>query len=378
MASVPLGQNTILPGTARKGALMRFVVLLVAMVALFTAFRATGAEPVKNVEELEKRLEHLRQEVKIPALSAAIARDDSVVWVKGFGQADVEGQVPATPDTCYHLASLTKTFASTVILQLVEAGKIDLDSPISKYRVTLNESQGMIRVKHLMSHTSEGVPGSHFKYNGDRYALLDQVIQSASGSSFGQLVCERIIWPLRLERTAPNILDPTNFALAGHHSAAFESKLARPYELDKSGQFKRIAYPKYFSCSAGLISSAPDVARYSIALDQGKLLTKGSLDRAMAKTPTEDSRSLPYGLGWFVIEHRGVKLVWHYGLWIGNSSLIIKVPSRRLTYVVLANSERLTSSYAHGRGELMTSPFARAFIEGFVTGDGQLPTAKSD
>jgi CubicO group peptidase (beta-lactamase class C family) len=110
-----------------------------------------------------------------------------------------------------------------------------------------------------------------------------------------------------------------------------------------------------------------------MALDSGKLLSARSLDRAMTKTVTEEGRRLPYGLGWFVLEHAGVKIVWHYGLWTGNSAQIVKVPERKLTYVILANSERLTSSYLHGRGELMTSPFARAFVEGFVAGGGELP-----
>jgi len=354
---------------------MRSALLLGILPAFFSTVSASAAEPVKNVTELEARLERLRQEVKIPAFSAAIARDDSVVWSQGFGLLDVEGQVPAAADTCYHLASLTKTFASTVIMQLVETGKIDLEAPVAQHGVVLDESQGVVRVKHLMSHTSEGVPGTRFSYNGNRFALLDQVVLSAAGETFGKLVCERIVEPLKLEHTAPNIDDATNFALAGRDRSIFANNLARPYELDKDSQFKRIVYPTRFSCSAGLISSAPDVVRYSIALDQGKLLSPESLARAMSKTVTADGRSLPYGLGWFVLEHRGVKLVWHYGLWTGNSSLIIKVPARKLTFVVLANSERLTSSYFHGRGELLTSPFARAFVEGFVVGDGQLPSA---
>lgn len=185
---------------------MRSIECLVVTAALVTALRAGGAVPVKHVEELEERLEHLRQDVKIPAFSAAIARDDSVVWAKGFGLIDVEGRVPATPDSCYHLASLTKTFASTVILQLVEAGKVDLDAPVSKYGIALDEFQGVIRVRHLMSHTSEGVPGSQFKYNGNRYALLDQVVQSASGSTFGQLVCEHIVRPLNSSVRRPIFL----------------------------------------------------------------------------------------------------------------------------------------------------------------------------
>jgi CubicO group peptidase (beta-lactamase class C family) len=347
------------------GTLARFTCIAIAVV-LFCPSDATGAEPVKNVRELEARLEALRLDVKIPAFSAAIAQGDSVIWAKGFGLSDVDARVLATADTCYHLASLTKTFASTIILQLVEAGRVDLEAPVSQHGIMLDETQGVIRVRHLMNHTSEGVPGSRFQYNGNRYAQLDQVILSASGQTFGQLLVERIIQPLQLKHTAPNVRDSSNFALAGHDRSAFERNLARPYELQKNGEFKRVVYPEHFSCSAGLISSAPDVARFSIALDQGKLLSNESQVRATTRT----GPSIPYGLGWFVMEHHGLKLVWHYGLWTGNSSLLIRVPQQKLTFVLLANSERLTSSYFHGRGELMTSPFARAFIEGFVTGEG--------
>lgn len=331
-----------------------------------------AAEPIKDLAGLETRLEQLREQVKIPAFSAAIAEGDAVVWSKGFGSSDVERHTPATPETAYHLASLTKTFGSTIILQLVEQGKIDLDAPVSQYGVVMDQPNGTVRVRHLMSHTSQGEPGMRYAYNGDRYALLDQVIRNASGRTFGQLVCERILRPLELKHTAPNVDDHTNFALAGLDRENFVSNLARPYQLEKSGEFTLIQYPRIFSCSAGLISTAPDVARFSIALDRGELLSKQSLEKAMTRTVTPDGRSLPYGLGWFVIEVRGVKMAWHYGLWTGNSSLFIKVPDRKLTYVVLANSDRLTISYMHGRGELMTSPFARAFVDNFVLGDARL------
>jgi CubicO group peptidase (beta-lactamase class C family) len=337
-----------------------------------TAAIPAAAEPVQDVGQLEERLEQLRRDVKIPAFSAALARGDRIVWAKGFGWADVERQLPATPTTGYHLASLTKTFAATVIMQLVEEGKIDLDAPVSQYGVAL-ESEGLICVKHLLSHTSAGVPGTRFSYDGNRFAELTRVVEKASGCSFGQLVCERILAPLGLKQTAPNVRDSAGFAFAGLDSAAFEANLARGYRLDKPGRLERVEYPRHFNCSAGLISTVLDVARFSMALDGGKLLSAASLERAMTRTVTNEGRKLPYGLGWFVLEHKGVKLVWHYGLWIGNSSLIVKVPERKLTYVILANSERLTSSYFHGRGELLTSPFARAFVEGFVSGDGRLP-----
>ena len=352
------------------------MVAVTAIGLLSDASAGAAPPPPSNVDELADRFEELRKLVRIPGFSAAIARDDAVVWARGFGWANVEAQTPATPQTGYHLASLTKTFAATVIFQLVERGQLDLDAPVARYGVKLDGDQAEhVLVRHLMSHTSEGTPGEQFKYNGNRFALLDQVIKSAAGKSFGELVCQQLIAPLKLMHTAPNNQDRINFALAGRDRAAFEAALATPYELDNKLQLRRIEYPPHFSSSAGLISTASDVARHSIALDQGKLLSKSSLDRMF--TPTKDlaGHDLPYGLGWFVLDVGGEKVVWHYGLWIGNSSLIIKVPQKRLTLVMLANSDRLSRMYGFGKGNLQSSPFARAFLDGFVTGKGELPTA---
>ncbi len=370
--SVAIGQSTQGVGLPRSFVSLWFVATLLA----WTVAGALAAAPVKDVSQLEERLEQLRQEIKIPAFSAAIARGGQIVWAKGFGMADLENRVPAAPDTCYHLASLTKTFASTIVLQLVEESKIDLEAPVSQYGVVIDGAD-TIRVKHLLSHTSEGVPGSAFKYNGNRFALLDTVIASGSGRTFGQLVCQRIIGPVGLAHTAPNNQDPTNFVLAGHDPVDFERRLAKPYELDETGQFKLVKYPAHFSASAGLISTALDVAKYSIALDQGQLLPPSAIERATTRTVATSGRSLPYGLGWFVTEHLGRRLVWHYGLWVANSSLIIKVPERKLTFVVLANSDRLSKPYLLGIGALMTSPIARVFVESFATGDSQLPLPQS-
>jgi CubicO group peptidase (beta-lactamase class C family) len=113
----------------------------------------------ERIARLEVLLENLRQELKIPAYSAAIVKDQKVIWAKGFGYADLENKIPATEHTNYHLASLTKTFASTIVMKLVQDGKVKLDDPVSKYGITL-ESEGVIRVRHLLSHTSEGNPAS--------------------------------------------------------------------------------------------------------------------------------------------------------------------------------------------------------------------------
>jgi CubicO group peptidase (beta-lactamase class C family) len=75
----------------------------------------------------------LRRTLKIPGISAAVVKDQKLLWVKRLGSADVENTTPATPETNYRIASLIKPFASTLLMQLVERGKLDLDEPMAKY-----------------------------------------------------------------------------------------------------------------------------------------------------------------------------------------------------------------------------------------------------
>src|SRR5688572_909991 len=163
-----------------------------------------GSSISARVARFETLLENLRQELKIPAYSAAIVKDQKVIWAKGFGFADVENKIPATEHTAYHLASLTKTFGSTILMQLVQDGKIKLDDPASKYGITL-ESPGVITVRHLFSHTSEGNPGEQYRYNGNRFAELDKVVERATGKSFAELLIANILDPLGMNETAPNV-----------------------------------------------------------------------------------------------------------------------------------------------------------------------------
>lgn len=332
--------------------------------------RSTGPEAppaAQTIAEFESQLDRLRTELAIPGMSAIVMTHDTVRWEGSLGVADIPAQRPVTPTTQFHLASLTKTFASTIVLQLVEQGLVNLDDPVSNYGITL-ASPGVIRVRHLMSHTSEGIPGEQFRYNGDRYALLDQVIQRASGESFAKRLMQRIITPLALERTAPNPLDAAAFGVTGRDAATYIAGMASGYGVDSRTRPIPVAYPSLFSSAAGLVSTAREVARYSTALDAGQFLT--SATRTLAYTPARGAgnSTLPYGLGWFISTVSGHTLVWHYGYWTGNSSLIIKEPSRGLTFVVLTNSDQLSARFRLGSGDLMSSTVAQAFVNAFVTG----------
>lgn len=325
--------------------------------------------PAQNVQELSDRLDQLRELLRIPAMSVAIARGDQVVWAEGFGFADLERDVAATPTTGYHAASITKTFASTVIMQLVEQGLLDLDEPASTFGIDV-EANGTVLVRHLFTHTSEGVPGSAFAYNGNRFGLLDAVVSGASGRSFGELLVERILEPLSLQGTAPNPGDVANFAHTGFDRGQFISNMAKAYDPDGD---REIDYPDLFNSAAGLVSTVLDVAAYSIAIDQDRFLLPATKDLVFTPNVTATGLTTPYGLGWFVQWVEDVKVVWHYGYWTGNSSLLLKVPEMDLAFVAMANTEMLSAPYDLGAGDIMTSALAREFVNGFVIGTGQLP-----
>lgn len=323
--------------------------------------------PAQSLMEFENVLERIRADLKIPGFSAAIAKNRRIVWAKGFGYANREKGVQATPQTVYHLASLTKPFAAVLVLQLVEQGKVNLDDPVSNYGVNIS-SQGIIRVRHLLSHTSEGIPGSHYQYNGGRFLNLDSVVSRGSGKMFGMLLKEAIVDPLQLDLTAPNPLSP----FAGWRNDQVVERWAPGYT--SNGQ-RLQPYPTYFGTAAGLLSTVIDMSKFSIALDNDLLLRPETKRLMFTPTVSNSGVELPYGLGWFVDNNESATIIWHYGYWDVSSTLIMKIPERELCFVIMANSDRLSSaSYGIGTDEdVNRSVVAQEFLNAFVYGKAELP-----
>src|ERR1041385_725187 len=108
----------------------------------------TSTRDEQRLARFEKQADELRTLLKIPGMSAVIVKDQKVLWAKGFGFADFERRIPATPDTIYSIASLTKTFAATLVMQLVEQGKLDLDEPMSNYSTDLDRKSTRLNSSH--------------------------------------------------------------------------------------------------------------------------------------------------------------------------------------------------------------------------------------
>ena len=138
-----------------------------------------------RLERFEKQVDVLRNLLHIPGMSAAVVKNQQVLWAKGFGFADLENRTPVTPETVFHLASITKTFAATLILQLVEQGKLDLDEPMSRYSGDFKDDS--VKVKHILSHTSQGTPGERFQFERHGYFVTDRVDHAPGWPVFNKI-----------------------------------------------------------------------------------------------------------------------------------------------------------------------------------------------
>lgn len=343
-----------------------------------------SAASLADTTVFAQEVEALRQRYHIPSLSVGLVQQGKLVWYKGLGYADVEHQLRPTPHTVYHLASLTKTFGAIVLLQLVEAGKIKLDDPVTKYHIHLGarwENDPRIQLKHLLTHTAQGNtfngfrPGYSFGYNGDYFAQLIKPIEQESNESFGSLLVRQVLRPLSLAYTAPNLADTVNFALTGYDRAAYGRLVAKPYDFRK-GRLVAVSYPTYFGPSAGLMSCVSDLARYSHALDQQQLLSPATWQTVFTPFRSPKGKALPYGFGWFIQSYRGLSLRWHTGWWVGSSSLLVKVPDKDLTLIILANSQDVSRPFYAKHDFFRTNPrlqkdvrasaFANSFLVHFI------------
>jgi CubicO group peptidase (beta-lactamase class C family) len=321
-----------------------------------------GGPTETQLKKLETDLEKLRKKWNVPGMAAGVVVSNRVAWTHEYGYSDLLTKQPVTPETVFHLASLTKPFAAIVLLQLAEAGQLDLDAPIESFGSQL-KADGVIRVRHVLTHTSEGKPGERFRYSGNRFAELDKVLRKTSGKTFAELVAERVLNPLALTNTAPNPNAPAACAAAGRDAAAFLQRSAKGYAFDSRTP---VDYPKHFVTAAGLVSNVSDMLRFSIALDDTSLLRPEARELMFTPAKTSKGKTLPYGMGWFIQQRESVKIIWHYSWDRANSTLIVKLPEHGATFVLLGNSEALSRKFDLGQDEDVTrSPFAREFLKAF-------------
>lgn len=327
------------------------------------------AQDADRFEKFSKDLSDARNTLHVPGIAAAIVENGRIVWQQSFGLADLEAKVPVQADTEFCIASVSKTMAAVILMQLQQQGLLQLDDPIDKYIPDGSTPRG-VTVRQVMSHTSDGKPGEEFLYNGGRYAALSRLVERLTAKPYATVLSERVLNAAGMKHTIPGLAAPGFEAL--------DQKLAKPYRWD--GDLNRIQLGDLpspnLSAANGVVSTANDLAHYAIALDDHSLLSRAS-ETAMF-TPTRSSRgeSLPYGLGWFVQDYAGQKLVWHFGQEESYASLFLRVPKRKLTLIVLTNSNSISDAFRLLDGNAARSLVALDFVRDVVL-RGEPPLART-
>ena len=352
----------------RIATLVACVVTLAAGIPL-GALQTRPAALDQRLGLFARYLDGLRVQAGIPGLSAAVLVDRRIVWEQGFGFQDVEARIAANSNTLYPVASLTKTFTSTLLLQCVEAGRLDLDASIRQYTSVVPDAAATVR--HVLSMTSDAPAGSVFRYDGDRYAALTSVVEACTGQPFQVALASQILDRLGMSDSVPghDLAEPSPALASLFAPATLESyrraltRIAKPYR-SVGRRYAPAGYPpRGINAAAGLVSTVRDLARYDAALDDHVLLGDQTQQLAWMPSTLRGGRHGPYGLGWFTQSIAGGEsIVWHYGLWPSFSSLIVKRPDRGATLILLANSDGLNARFPMAAGDVRVSPFARAFL----------------
>ena len=151
--------------------------------------------------------------------------------------------------------------------------------------------------------------------------------------------------------------------------------MAKPYALNRDWTLTSPAVLRppldYFSAASGLISTVVDLAKYDVAIDRDQVYSREAKRQVWTPMQSPTGERFPYGLGWFVRELRGrTPMPWHYGYYTdASSALLLKVPDRQLSLILLASSDRASSPCGLGSGDPARSPFVTAFLDAVGRGD---------
>jgi CubicO group peptidase (beta-lactamase class C family) len=298
----------------------------------------------------------------IPGITVAVVTDGQLQWVNGYGLADVENNVPAKAGTVYRIASLSKPITAVAAMQLAEAGKLDLDASVQKYMPGFPEPWAAITSRQILCHQS-GIrhvqdeewastrhyfslassleafredpllfpPGTKAEYSTLGFNLLGCVIEKVTEKPFLDTLRDQVFAPAGMETArADDVFEVIPNRADGYRRLA-TGELAHSVLADTSNKIP----------GGGLCATAPDIARFAVALLGGGLMKRESWDAMITPQRVREGRVTGYGLGWRVGTYKGRREVWHHGGQPQVSGLLYMQPEKKLAIVFLANLENV-------------------------------------
>jgi CubicO group peptidase (beta-lactamase class C family) len=307
----------------------------------------------------------------LPGLAMGVIYDQELIWAKGFGYADVASQEPATPKTVYRIASLTKLFTATAIMQLRDEGKLQLDDPVMHHLPWFQVQNRFadapaITIRHLLTHTSglpreaafsywvdrnfptieairEKLPGqqvaiepeSNWKYSNLALTLAGEVVAAVAGAPYAEYIQSQILDPLGMDNTHVQIAADHPLLATGYHRRLPDNSRAVAHFTDMQG----------ITPAANMASNVEDLAQFAMLQFRsgpraGKQVLKGSSVREMQRVHWLNSNwQAGRGLGFYVWRMDDYILAGHGGALEGYRTDIQVIPAEKIGFVVLTNAD---------------------------------------
>jgi CubicO group peptidase (beta-lactamase class C family) len=336
--------------------------------------RAQG-EPAAIATRLDRIVDAAFKATRWPGLSVAVSTNDAIVYSKALGFADIEQNVPMRTDSVHRLASLSKPITGTIIMDLVQSGRLKLDTPVKTYLADLPAAYDRITLRHLLSHqagvrdyrdvpevfstvhyqTSRDAlrafvndpllfePGTRTAYSTFGFTVVGAVAEAAAHETFQQISQEFF---RRYGIRGLDLDDPQ----------AILTKRVRGYFVNKEG---RITNTRAYDASnkypgGGFTASAEDYLRFVLTVASGRVLQPETLRQTWTRQKTSDGMDSPFGLGWGVSELEGRKMVGFNGLQPSATTSIHYFPSEGVGIVLLCNAEVTNADGDQDLSKLMT------------------------
>ena len=329
---------------------------LIALVLLTLAAAPAAGQDRLAAAETYVKAEMARQ--KIPGLAVAIVRNGQPVKMEGYGFANVEHDVPVTPDTIFQSGSVGKQFTAAAVMLQVEDGTLALDDPLTTFFPDAPSAWQHLTVRHLLTHTSglpdytagtidyrrdyteddlrkfaygltlEFEPGARWNYSNTGYVLLGIIVRKTSGQFYGDVLRDRVFAPLGMK--SARVIDEAS--IVRHRAAGY---------VMEDGELKNQAWvaPKLNTTADGsLYLSLRDMVAWDAGLRARRVLSSASWKAVLSPVRLNSGKAYPYGFGWDVAEYAGRRAERHGGSWQGFMTHIARYPDDDLTIIVLANA----------------------------------------
>lgn len=335
----------------------RAAVLSLLPAALAFAVHPALAQSLPSLDKVDGvvRAEMARQH--IPGLAVAVVKDGSPVLVKGYGLANVEHDVPVTPETMFESGSLGKQFTAAAVMLQVEAGRLSLDEPINTFFRGAPVGWRTITLRHLLTHTS-GIPdytvgtfdyrrdydedalvreamelklefpaGTRRNYSNTGYVLLGVIVHKVSGQFYGDVLNARVFTPLGM--TTARVISEA--AIVKHRAAGYK---LREGVLENQDW---VSPTLNTTADGSLYLSLRDYLAWDAGVRGRKVLSAESWAQVLQPVRLASGKAYPYGFGWGISERGGKPLHSHGGSWQGFQTQYSRFIGDDLSIVVLAN-----------------------------------------